>query len=146
MNNTPNRLLALLLTGCTLGAQANDVFCLQSPGRGKPIQLQMTLFRGTQGGWSQAGEVQYRGQPNGLPIVFKSSEAVKDVVGRPSVYRSTWLEVLPKTEKIGGRYQFYHQGAVVSAFSYSNYRSGKRFEFEERPELRNEAGGCVWPE
>lgn len=136
----------VLLTMLPALALGNDVRCLQSTGAGKPIQLQLTLFTGAQGGWGSAGLVQYRGQPDALPIVFKGSEVVDEVEGHSWEFLSTWLEVLPGEERIGGRYQFHHQGAVVFAFSYSNYRSGKRFEFEERPELRNEAGGCAWPE
>jgi hypothetical protein len=136
------------LTLCLLAmlpglALADDVRCLQSSGSGKPIQLQMTLFTAAEG-WRGAGHVQYRGQPDGLPIVFKASEEVMAVEGRPSEFRSTWLEVLPAEDKIGGRYEFHHQGAVVFAFSYTNIRSGKRFEFEERRELLGEDGNCHW--
>lgn len=126
-------------------ALADDVRCLQSTGSGKPIQLQMTLFTGEEGAWGSAGLVQYRGQPDALPIVFKDSEVVNEVEGRSWEFLSTWLEVLPGEERIGGRYQFHHQGAVVFGFSYSNYRSGKRFTFEERPEWRTETNGCAWP-
>ncbi|WP_374322679.1 hypothetical protein [Aquipseudomonas alcaligenes] len=136
------------LTICLLGllpglALADDVRCLQSTG-GKPIQLQMTLFTDAEGCWQGAGQVQYRGQPASLPIVFKDSEEVMAVEDRPSEFRSTWLEVLPDEERIGGRYAFHHQGAVVFAFSYSNGRNGKRFDFAERPELLGEDGQCHW--
>ena len=81
------------LTICLLGllpglALADDVRCLQSTG-GKPIQLQMTLFTDAEGGWQGAGQVQYRGQPASLPIVFKDSEEVMAVEDRPSEFRST---------------------------------------------------------
>lgn len=136
-------LLALLLSGCALGATANDVRCLQSTGSGKPIQLQMTLFSGAQGGWSRAGEVQYRGQPDSLPIVFKDSEEVMAVEGRPSEFRSTWLEVLADQERIGGRYQFHHQGAVVFAFTYTS-AAGKVFTFEDVPGALDSGDNCTW--
>lgn len=140
MRNAALFLLALL----PALAQANDVRCLQSTGTGKPIQLQLTLFT-TEQGWSQAGEVQYRGQPDSLPVVFKNSVVVMEVEDRPWEFLSTWLEVLPEQEKIGGRYQFHHQGAVAFAFTYSNDRSGKRFDFEERRDLLNEQDTCNWP-
>ncbi|MBD9483371.1 hypothetical protein IB229_10325 [Pseudomonas sp. PDM14] len=142
MKAVRHALLVLLSTGA-LGATANDVRCLQSTGTRTPIQLQMTLFSGAQGGWSRAGEVQYRGQPKSLPIVFKDSEEVMAVQGRPSEFRSTWLEVLPEQERIGGRYQFHHQGAVVFAFTYTS-AAGKVFSFEDVPGALDSGDNCTW--
>ncbi|WP_052081183.1 hypothetical protein [Pseudomonas sp. ML96] len=135
-------LAAILLLSPAL-VLADDVRCLQSSGSGKPIQLQLTLFTSEQGGWRGAGQVHYRGQPDSLPSVFKDSEEVMAVEDRPSEFRSTWLEVLPAEEKLGGRYQFHHQGAVVFAFTYTA-ASGKVFTFEEAPAALDASNNCTW--
>ncbi|MBC9252947.1 hypothetical protein A9179_22020 [Pseudomonas alcaligenes] len=137
------RILAAILLLSPALALADDVRCLQSSGSGKPIQLQLTLFTSAQGGWRGAGQVQYRGQPDSLPIVFKDSEEIMAVEGRPSEFRSTWLEVLPAAEKLGGRYQFHHQGAVLFAFTYTS-ASGKVFAFEETPAALDANNTCSW--
>ena len=93
--------------------------------------MSLTLFTTEQGEWSRAGSVLYAGQADSLPIVFKSSDVVDEVEGRPWEHLSTWLEVLPDEERIGGRYSFHHQGAVVFDFQYRNLRTGKTFHFEE---------------
>lgn len=113
--------------------------------RGKPIRLSLTLFTTEQGEWSRAGSVLYASQADSLPIVFKSSEVVDEVEGRPWEYLSTWLEVLPDEERIGGRYSFHHQGAVAFDFQYMNLRTGKTFHFEENPALLNAYNSCSWP-
>lgn len=135
---------ALLATACTQ-AWADDVRCLQSTGGGKPIRLSLALFTTEQGEWSRAGSVLYAGQADSLPIVFKSSEVVDEVEGRPWEYLSTWLEVLPDEERIGGRYSFHHQGAVVFDFQYRNLRTGKTFHFEENPAVLEAYNSCNWP-
>ena len=94
---------ALLATACTQ-AWADDVRCLQSTGGGKPIRLSLTLFITEQGEWSRAGSVLYAGQADSLPIVFKSSDVVDEVEGRPWEHLSTWLEVLPDEERIAVSY------------------------------------------
>jgi len=53
--------------------------------------------------------------------------------------------VLPDEERIGGRYSFHHQGAVVFDFQYRNLRTGKTFHFEENPAVLDAYNSCNWP-
>ncbi|HIQ43533.1 MAG TPA: hypothetical protein EYH47_12385 [Pseudomonas oleovorans] len=140
------RLLALaLLAGACAPAWADDVRCLQSADGGKPIRMSLTLFGTSDGHLVSAGEVLYAGEPESLPIVFKSSEAVEDFENRSSIFLTTWLEVLPDEERIGGRYSFRHQGAVLFDFQYHNLRTGKTYHFEENRDVLDQKNSCNWP-
>jgi hypothetical protein len=142
------RLLALaLLVGACAPIRADDVvFCLQSIDGGKPIRMSLTIIVTPEGRFSRVGAVLYSGQPDSLPIVFKSSEAVEDFENRSSVFLTTWLEVLPDEERIGGRYSFRHQGAVLFDFQYRNLRTGKTYHFEENRDVLDQFNSCQWPE
>lgn len=141
------RLLALaLLASACAPAWADEVRCLQSTGGSKPIRLSLTVFSTEQGERSRAGTVLYAGQADSLPIVYKSSEVIDEIEDRPWEYLSTWLEVLPGEERIGGRYSFHHQGAVVFDFQYHNLRTGKTYHFEENPAVLDPYNTCSWPE
>jgi hypothetical protein len=141
------RLLALaLLAGACAPSWADDVRCLQSTDGGKPIRMSLTIFDTPEGHFSRVGAVLYAGQPDSLPIVFKSSEAVEDFENRSSIFFTTWLEVLPGEERIGGRYSFRHQGAVLFDFQYHNLRTGKTYHFEEKRDVLDQFNSCQWPE
>ncbi|TBU92778.1 hypothetical protein [Phytopseudomonas dryadis] len=148
MNCLRQGLAALLLGAASLPLLADDVRCLQSTGSGKPIRLSLTLLSDEQG-QHRTGYVRYAGQPDSLPLVFKSSEILDDEEGenqgRPWEYLSTWLEILPAEERIGGRYSFHHQGAVLFDFQYLNLRSGKTYHFAEDRDALDELNTCVWP-
>lgn len=125
-----------------------DVRCLQSIDGGKPIRMSLTLFGTSEGHLASVGEVLYAGQSVSLPIVFKSSEVVDELdeaEGRPWEFLSTWLEVLPDEERIGGRYSFHHQGAVLFDFQYHNLRTGKTYHFEENRDVLDQKNSCNWP-
>lgn len=138
-------LIAMALSVACGPSFADDIRCLQATGGAKSPRLTLTLFSHEEGQLS-GGMVHYAGQSNSLPIVFKSSEVVNEVEGRSWEFRSTWLEVLPSEERIGGRYSFHHQGAVLFNFQYHNLRTGKTFHFEEAYEALDNSGHCNWPD
>lgn len=133
---------ALLLGVASLPLAADQVRCLQSSDGGKAIRLSLTLFSEE----SRAGAVRYAGQADSLPLVLKGTEVVDEVEGgRPWEFVSTWLEVLPDEERIGGRYSFHHQGAVLFDFHYHNLRTGRTYRFEEDRDALDETDTCTWP-
>ena len=137
--------LVMLCSACAT-AWADDVRCLQSTDGGKPIRMSLSILATPDGHFSRVGTVHYAGQSDSLPIVFKSSEVVYEVEDRPWEFLSTWLEVLPDEERIGGRYSFHHQGAVLFGFQYLNLRTGKTYHFEENRAVLDQHNGCNWPQ
>ncbi|MHA6491742.1 hypothetical protein ACX0MV_00690 [Pseudomonas borbori] len=135
--------LGLALLAASASALADQTRCFVSVGEAKPIRLSFTVFDQEQGEY-EAGRVRYAGQPHSIPIVFKHSEAPAAEENRPDELISTWLEILPAEERISGRYQIYHRGSQITGFSYTHYRSVKRFEFQEHPEAQDEKGACRW--
>jgi hypothetical protein len=63
--------------------------------------------------------------------------------GRPSQFTTTWVEV--SEDSLTGAYEMVSQGARIYGMTYTNYKSGKKYSFEQ--DITMDASpetGCRW--
>jgi len=116
-----------------------DFRCLTTGGD-RPIRLEWRLFSEVESDWS-AAYVRYKGAKHVIPLVFWSTDATPTAPGRPSEFRSVWLEVVGG--KISGEYAVTSQGANIYEFVYKNYKSGRAVSFSQDNDVAQESK-CQW--
>lgn len=137
-------LLVVVLCSPTVWALARepvqvDFRCLTTGGD-KPIRLEWRVFSERESDWT-AAYVRYKGAQRVIPLVRQSADAAATASGRPSEFRSVWVEVVGG--KISGEYTITSQGANVEGFVYRNYRNGKEFSFSQDNDAAQESK-CQW--
>jgi len=137
-------LFSALLVFVPLAAHSEvttEVFCFRSH-EGKPINFEFRTYYDSVAKWSGAG-VQYSKSKKAITLVHRNTEQEELVYGRPYQYTTTWVEVVDGA--LTGEYQMVTQGGRVDAMSYTNYKSAKKYSFENdynvdsKPET-----GCQW--
>lgn len=137
-------LLLMALSVPAAGAVAReavqvDFRCLTTEGD-KPIRLEWRVFSERDSDWT-ASYVRYQGAQRVIPLIRQSYDATTTAAGRPSEFRSVWVELVGG--KISGAYTITSQGANVEGFVYKNYRNGKEFSFSQENDAARESG-CQW--
>ncbi len=137
-------LFSALLVFVPLAAHSEvttEVFCFRSY-EGKPINFEFRTYYDSVAKWSGAG-VKYSKSKKAIGLVHRSTEQEELVYGRPYQYTTTWVEVVDGA--LTGEYQMVTQGGRVDAMTYTNYKSAKKYSFENdynvdaKPET-----GCQW--
>ena len=113
--------------------------CLSSEGD-KPIHLEWREYSTVTPDWS-AAYIRYGSNKKVVSIVLKETKAIEMAEGRPWEYDSTWVEV--NAGKITGEYEIHTQGANIYYFVYLNYKTGKKFSFDQDDAAYTEEG-CHW--
>lgn len=133
---------ALLLIPLTaLGEVTTEVSCFRSL-EGKNINFEFRSFYDTVARWSGAG-VKYTKSRKVIPLVYRGVEEEVMAEGRPSQFTTTWVEV--SEDSLTGEYEMVSQGARIYGMTYTNYKSGKRYSFEQ--DITMDASpetGCRW--
>ncbi len=133
---------ALLLIPMTAHSEVNtEISCFRSQ-EGKSINFEFRSYYDTVTRWSGAG-VQYTKSHKVIPLVFRSTEEEVMAEGRPSQFTTTWVEV--SEGSLTGEYEMVSQGARIYGMTYTNYKSGKKYSFDQ--DIAMEASpenGCQW--
>lgn len=133
---------ALLLIPLTAhGEVTTEVSCFRSLG-GKNINFEFRSYYDTVSRWSGAG-VRYTKSPKAIPLVYRGVEEEVMEEGRPSQFTTIWVEV--SEGSLTGEYEMVSQGARIYGMTYTNYKSGKKYSFDQDITMdATPETGCQW--
>lgn len=133
-----------LLSLCPLAARSEittQVSCFRSL-EGKNINFELRTYYDSVTKWSGAG-VRYSKSKNALPLVYRNTEEEVMTEGGPYQFTTTWVEVSDGV--VTGEYERATQGARVNSMYYSNYKSGKKYSFDQDISMgASPETGCQW--
>ncbi|NYZ63089.1 hypothetical protein [Luteimonas deserti] len=105
-----------------------------------PIRLELTWLRDSA---FHGGYARYARGSGAIPLVLLASDEIETYPGRPSTFRSTWLEIVDAVP--GGRYVLETQGARTYGLEYIA-TDGRRVGFVEDLDALSDADArCRWP-
>ena len=132
----------LLLIPLTAHSEVTtQVSCFRSL-ESKSINFELRTYYDSVAKWSGAG-VRYSKSKKAIPLVYRSSEEEVMAEGRPSQFTTTWVEV--SGASLTGEYEMVSQGARIYGMTYMNYKSGKKYSFDQ--DITMDAStetGCQW--
>jgi hypothetical protein len=138
------RLFLMLLLVLPLTARSEitaEVSCFRSL-EGKNINFEFRTYYDSVTKWSGAG-VRYSKSKKAIPLVYRNTEEEVMTEGGPYQFTTTWVEVSDGV--VTGEYERATQGARVNSMYYTNYKSGKKYSFDQ--DISMEASpetGCQW--
>mgnify|MGYP001028388345 CR=1 FL=1 len=123
------------------GELTTEVRCFRSS-EGKNINFEFRTYHDSVSTWGGVG-VRYRQSKRFITLVHRNTEQEILAEDRPYEFTTTWVEL--SEGALTGEYEMVSQGARVYSMVYTNYKSGKKYSFEEdfgidfSPET-----GCQW--
>lgn len=133
-----------LLILCPLAAHSEvttEVYCFRSQ-EGKSINFEFRTYYDSVAKWSGAS-VKYSKSNKAISLVYKDSEEEVMDPNRPSQFTTRWVEV--SDGLVTGDYARVSQGALIDAILYTNYKSGKKYVFEQDSNMDSPPEtGCQW--
>ena len=138
------RLFLMLLLVLPLTARSEittQVSCFRSL-EGKNINFEFRTYYDSVTQWSGAG-VRYSKSKKAISLVHRSTEQEILAEDRPYEFTTTWVEV--SEGALTGEYEMVSQGARISGMTYTNYKSGKKYSFEQDISMDSPPEtGCQW--
>jgi hypothetical protein len=135
--------VALLLI-CPMAAHSEvttEVYCFRSQ-EGKDINFEFRSYYDSVSKWSGAS-VKYSKSKEAISLVYKDSEEEVLDPNRPSQFTTRWVEV--SEGSVTGDYGMVGQGALIYGMVYTNYKSGKKYVFEQDSNMDSPPEtGCRW--
>ncbi len=138
------KLFLMLLLVLPLTARSEittQVSCFRSL-EGKNINFEFRTYYDSVAQWGGAG-VRYSKSKKAISLVHRSTEQEILAEDRPYEFTTTWVEVSEGT--LTGEYEMVRQGARIYGMTYTNYKSGKKYSFDQ--DISMEASpetGCHW--
>jgi hypothetical protein len=138
------RLFLMLLLVLPLTARSEittQVSCFRSL-EGKSINFEFRTYYDSVAKWDVAG-VKYSKSKKAIALVHRSTEHEVMTEDGPYQFTTTWVEVADGA--LTGEYEMVRQGARIYGMTYTNYKSGKKYSFDQ--DITMEASpetGCQW--
>jgi hypothetical protein len=138
------RLFLMLLLVLPLTARSEittQVSCFRSL-EGKSINFEFRTYYDSVAKWDVAG-VKYSKSKKAIALVHRSTEHEVMTEDGPYQFTTTWVEVADGA--LTGEYEMVSQGARIYGMTYTNYKSGKKYSFDQ--DISMEASpetGCQW--
>jgi len=118
-----------------------EVYCFRSQ-EGKSINFEFRTYYDSVSKWSGAG-VRYSKSKKAISLVHRSTEQEILAEDRPYEFTTTWVEV--SEGALTGEYEMVSQGARIYGMTYTNYKSGKKYSFEQDISMDSPPEtGCQW--
>lgn len=135
--------IALLLL-CPMAAYSEvttEVYCFRSL-EGKNINFEFRTYYDSVIKWGGAG-VRYSKSKKAIPLVYRNTEEEVMTEDGPYQFTTTWVEVSDGV--VTGEYERATQGARVNSMYYTNYKSGKKYSFDQDISMEaSPEAGCQW--
>nr|WP_314641498.1 hypothetical protein [uncultured Pseudomonas sp.] len=135
--------IALLLL-CPMAAYSEvttEVSCFRSL-EGKNINFEFRTYYDSVIKWGGAG-VRYSKSKKAIPLVYRNTEEEVMTEDGPYQFTTTWVEVSDGV--LTGEYERATQGARVNSMYYTNYKSGKKYSFDQDISMEaSPEAGCQW--
>ena len=138
------KLFLMLLLVLPLTARSEittQVSCFRSL-EGKNINFEFRTYYDSVAQWGGAG-VRYSKSKKAISLVHRSTEQEILAEDRPYEFTTTWVEV--SEGALTGEYEMVSQGARIYGMTYTNYKSGKKYSFEQDISMDSPPEtGCQW--
>ena len=135
--------IALLLL-CPLAAHSEvttEVYCFRSE-EGKSTNFEFRTYYDSVAKWGGAG-VKYSKSNKAIALVHRNTEHEVMTEDGPYQFTTTWVEVADGA--LTGEYEMVSQGARIYGMTYTNYKSGKKYLFEQDINMDSPPEtGCQW--
>ena len=118
-----------------------EVSCFRSQ-EGKNINFEFRTYYDSVIKWGGAG-VRYSKSKKAIPLVYRNTKEEVMTEDGPYQFTTTWVEVSDGV--VTGEYERAIQGPRVNSMYYTNYKSGKKYSFDQ--DISMEASpetGCQW--
>ncbi|MGX0893182.1 hypothetical protein AB7M22_005190 [Pseudomonas sp. ADAK2 TE3594] len=138
------KLFLMLLLVLPLTARSEittQVSCFRSL-EGKSINFEFRTYYDSVAKWDVAG-VKYSKSKKAIALVHRSTEHEVMTEDGPYQFTTTWVEVADGA--LTGEYEMVRQGTRIYGMTYTNYKSGKKYSFDQ--DISMEASpetGCQW--
>jgi hypothetical protein len=138
------RLFLMLLLVLPLTARSEittQVSCFRSL-EGKSINFEFRTYYDSVAKWDVAG-VKYSKSKKAIALVHRSTEHEVMTEDGPYQFTTTWVEVADGA--LTGEYEMVSQGARIYGMTYTNYKSGKKYSFDQDISMgASPETGCQW--